>query len=113
MKTAAEIEATIRANVGMSAGFDFQVTAVGSDWAELHIPFADKLTRLGGTISGPVMMTAADTAMYAVVMRVSENGQFGVTSHMNIEFLNRPPAAAAVAAPRAARAGAGASVGLV
>ncbi len=105
MQTAQQIETLIRDNVGVASGFDFQVAEVGADWAELYIPFAENLTRLGGTISGPVMMIAADTAMYAAVIQVSENGKYGVTSHMNIEFLRRPPADALRVHGRVLRAG--------
>lgn len=103
--TADDIQALLRSNVGTAVDFDFKLTAVGDDYAELVIPFAKNLTRLGGTISGPVMMTAADTAMYAAVIHVAEQGEYGVTSHMNVEFLRRPPAAGLRVTARILRAG--------
>lgn len=103
--TAEDIQAVIKGNVGTAVDFDFKVTAVGDDYAEVTVPFATNLTRLGDTISGPVMMTAADTAMYAAVIHVAEGGEFGVTSHMNIEFLRRPPAAGLRVTARILRAG--------
>lgn len=105
MHTAKQIEALIRKNVGVAGLFDFGVTGVGEGWAEIEIAYTERATRLGGTISGPVMMTAADTAMYAAVIQASDNGEFGVTSHMNIEFLRRPPPAALRVRGRVLRAG--------
>lgn len=105
MHTAEQIEALIRRNVGAANLFDFSVTRVGEGWAEIEIAYTETTTRLGGTISGPVMMTAADTAMYAAVIRASKNGEFGVTSHMNIEFLRRPPPAALRVRGQVLRAG--------
>lgn len=99
------IQDHIRATVGMAGDFDFRVKEVRAGYSEVTIGFAPNMTRLGGTVSGPIMMTAADTAMYAAIMATCENGQFGVTSHMNIEFLRRPAPAGLVVRSRIIRAG--------
>lgn len=104
-QSAAVIQAHIRETVGMASEFDFRVTEVRPGFAEVTIGFAPRMTRLGGTISGPIMMTAADTAMYAAIMASSDNGRFGVTSHLNIEFLRRPAPAGLVVRSRILRLG--------
>lgn len=81
---------TIRSNVGMAMDFDFEIAELRDHGAVVRLPVAEKMLRLGGTVSGPVLMTLVDTAMYAAIIGHAENGQFGVTSHLNIEFLRRP-----------------------
>ncbi|KZZ13269.1 hypothetical protein A3749_26500, partial [Oleiphilus sp. HI0078] len=46
--------------------------------------------RPGGTVSGPVMMTAGDTAMYAAILGSLGEVAMAVTSNLNINFLQRP-----------------------
>lgn len=103
--SAQEVEALVRDNVADSLGVDFQVLDIAEGRVDLRIPFAAHMTRLGGTISGPILMTAADTAMYAAVIAHVDNGQYGVTSHMNFEFLRRPPAADLLVRSRLLRSG--------
>lgn len=60
---------------------------------ELTWPFHESSIRPGGTISGPTLMTLADTVAYvAVVARIGP--QFlTVTSSLQIDFLRKPPPA--------------------
>lgn len=99
------VEATIRENVANALGFDFRVTQVQENCVELCVPFSERMIRLGGTISGPILMTAVDTAMYGVVISHVVNGQYGVTSHLNFEFVRRPPQADLTVTGRLLRAG--------
>lgn len=87
---AADIETMIRDNTGIPGRPVFEVVSLGPNVADIRIPYGEDMTRLGGTISGPVMMTAADAAMYAAIIAHAEHGQYAVTSHLNIEFLRRP-----------------------
>lgn len=91
--TAAEVEATIRRNVGVATQPHFEVRTIGDDHADVRLPYAEGMTRLGDTVSGPVLMTAADAAMYAVILAHVPDGAYAVTSHMQIDFLRRPHAA--------------------
>lgn len=91
--TVADVQAAIMRNVGAALGFEFEVLALPEDGAEVRIPFRENMVRLGGTVSGPILMAAVDTALYAAVVAHVEDGQYGVTSHLSIEFLNRPPPA--------------------
>lgn len=70
-----------------------RVTRSDDGGVELVWPFHDSSIRPGGTISGPTLMTLADTVAYvAVVARIGP--QFlTVTSSLQIDFLRKPPPA--------------------
>lgn len=99
------IENHIRETVGLARDMDFRVTQARAGFAEIEVGFQDHMTRLGGTISGPVIMTAVDSAMYAAVMATSEHGRYGVTSHLSIDFLRRPAATGLIVRSRILRLG--------
>lgn len=76
-----------------AAALPFRVTRSDDAGVELVQPFADGQLRPGGTVSGPVLMTLADTVAYvAVVSRIGPEF-LTVTSHLAIDFLRKPPAA--------------------
>ncbi len=47
-------------------------------------------TRPGGTVSGPVLMALADTALYVAIHSTIGLTPHAVTSSLNINFLRRP-----------------------
>jgi len=67
--------------------------------------FDARHTRAGGTVSGPALMTLADTAMYLVTLSVVGPEPLAVTSDLSIRFLRRPAPARVVAEARVLRAG--------
>lgn len=101
----ADVEAIIRRNVGAAAQPEFQVCAIGDQQAEVRLPYTPGMTRLGDTISGPVLMLAADAAMYAAIVAHVPDGEYAVTSHFHIDFLRRPQAADVLARAHILRAG--------
>ncbi|HLQ85675.1 MAG TPA: PaaI family thioesterase [Salinisphaeraceae bacterium] len=86
----ADIEAMLRDNTGIPGRPALEIVAMEKHVADIRVPYDKSMTRLGGTVSGPVMMAAADAAMYAVIIAHVEHGQYAVTTHLNIEFLRRP-----------------------
>ncbi|MBL8918674.1 MAG: PaaI family thioesterase [Myxococcaceae bacterium] len=58
--------------------------------AELLLEYHPKQLRPGGTLSGPTMMTLADTAMYALVLSAIGEVPLAVTTNLSINFLRRP-----------------------
>lgn len=54
--------------------------------------------RPGGTVSGPVMMATADAASYAAILSTLGIVPLAVTTSLNINFLRRPSAGAAIVA---------------
>ncbi|MBS63372.1 PaaI family thioesterase [Salinisphaera sp.] len=105
LKDAGQIETVIRRNVGSPGQPAFRVLAVGSAHADICLPYDEGMTRLGDTISGPVLMTAADAAMYAAIIAHVPDGEYAVTSHFNIDFLRRPKAADVLARATLLRVG--------
>ncbi|WP_421120860.1 PaaI family thioesterase [Aquihabitans daechungensis] len=75
------------------AQLPMRVTRADDDGVELTWPYHANQLRPGGTLSGPTLMTLADTVAYvAVVSRIGP--QFlTVTSHLDIDFLRKPPPA--------------------
>lgn len=87
---AADVQARIRDWVPMAEDIDLKIEEIKPGYARIRIPFQDKCIRPGGTVSGPVMMTAGDTAMYAAILGSLGEVAMAVTSNLNINFLQRP-----------------------
>ena len=59
----------------------------------LCLPFRKWMLRPGGVISGPALFTAADLAMYALVLSHAGPRMMAVTANLNLNFLNKGDAA--------------------
>jgi uncharacterized protein (TIGR00369 family) len=68
----------------------FLVESVGDMVARVRMVYDDRQLRPGGTISGPAMMTFADTAMWAVLVAMIGPVALTVTTNLNINFLRKP-----------------------
>lgn len=88
--TAGQVQALIRAGVPMAEDIDLQIDEILPHQALARIPFAARLVRPGGSISGPTMMALADAAMFAVVLGALGRVEMAVTANLNINFLARP-----------------------
>ncbi len=64
-----------------------QVLEVEGDRALLKLPYASRQLRPGGVISGPTMMSLADTAAYAMILARIGEVALSVTTSLNIHFL--------------------------
>lgn len=85
----AELDAFLAAAFPASAS-PLRVTRADDHGVELVQPFADNQLRPGDTVSGPTLMTLADTAAYvAVVSRIGPEF-LTITSHLAIDFLRKP-----------------------
>jgi len=87
---ASQVQELIRAWVPMAEDIDLQIEEVREGYARIRIPFQEKSIRPGGTVSGPTMMAAGDTAMYAAILGTLGEVSMAVTSNLNINFLQRP-----------------------
>ncbi len=56
----------------------------------MRLPIGHDDLRPGGTVSGPTLMTLADTAMYFLVLAMCGPIALAVTTHLSIDFLRRP-----------------------
>ena len=72
------------------------VVAVGNKSATIrHAVGMDEL-RPGGTVSGPVLMTVADVALYVAILGEIGIVPLTVTTSLNINFLRKPSADRAI-----------------
>lgn len=100
-----QIETVIRRNTGAPGQPPFTVMDIGASHADIRLPYNEGMTRLGGSISGPVLMTLADAAMYTAIIAHVPEGEYAVTSHFHIDFLRRPKAADVLARAHLLRVG--------
>jgi uncharacterized protein (TIGR00369 family) len=68
------------------------VEAVGSRSATIRHRIGIEDLRPGGTVSGPVMMAIADTALYVALLGEIGIVPLAVTTSLNINFLRKPAA---------------------
>lgn len=69
-----------------SAAFP-RVTQVSPGHVHVVAPYREGLLRPGGVISGPTLMSLADTAAYALVLAHIGDQLMAVTSQLNMSFL--------------------------
>jgi uncharacterized protein (TIGR00369 family) len=68
-----------------------QVESVLPGAVSVRVPYRDAFVRPGGTVAGPVLMAAADFALYGVVLSLIGRVDLAVTTSLTINFLRRPP----------------------
>lgn len=66
-----------------------KVEELSPGFTRIRIPFRNSMLRPGGVLSGPAMFTAADTAMYVLVMGHIGPQLMAVTSDFNMHFLSK------------------------
>lgn len=100
-----EVEQIIRAGLPMAESVGMSIEAVTPGSALIRLRYSPWMVRPGGTVGGPVLMLAADTAMYAVVLAHIGNQPMALTSNLNINFLRRPKPTDVVAEGRLLKLG--------
>ena len=93
MPTAAEIAAFLAREFPQTK---CTVQAVGNRGATVRHEVGVAELRPGGTVAGPVLMTVADVALYVAILGEIGIVPLTVTTSLNINFLRRPSAEAAV-----------------
>lgn len=101
--TAAQIDAIFQQHFGNGGGLS--VEEVREGYARLRMPFRKWMLRPGDVVSGPALFTAADAAMYALVMAHRGPVVMAVTANMNLHFLAGAPAGDVVAECKLLRMG--------
>jgi uncharacterized protein (TIGR00369 family) len=87
------------------AAWEWPVDRLDLDGLTLRRPTTKLDLRPGGTISGPTLMTLADSAAYMVILsRIGEQA-LAVTTNLNMNFLRRPPLADLIADARILKLG--------
>jgi len=111
--TIEELHDLARDHVPIAGQMGLVVDRVARGEATVRVPYRDRFLRPGGTISGPVLMAAADFAMYAAVMSLIGRVELAVTTNLNINFLRRPAPVDLVARARILKLGQRLAVGEV
>jgi uncharacterized protein (TIGR00369 family) len=68
----------------------FVIEDVAPNAARVRMVFQPYRLRPGGTISGPSLMTLADTTMWVALLGMIGRVPLSVTSHLDIDFLRKP-----------------------
>ena len=69
-----------------------RVEEVGNGSAKVKYPVGTEDLRPGGTVSGPVLMTVADVALYVAILGEIGIVPLTVTTSLTINFLRKPTA---------------------
>lgn len=110
--TAAEIDVLMAATFPAADGY-CEITAIRDDELDCVVRYRAAFLRPGGTLSGPTLMTLADTAMYFLVLAMTGPQPLAVTSSLTINFLRKPPPADLHATARMLKLGKRLAVGEV
>jgi len=108
--TAAEIERFLDEQFPRARALA-QIEALGEDTVRIRLRYRDAYLRPGGTLSGPTLMTLADTAMFFLVLAQVGPVALAVTTNLTIHFLRRPEPRDLVAEARLLRLGGRSAVG--
>jgi uncharacterized protein (TIGR00369 family) len=92
-------------------GHRFRVEEVRERSVRVRMPFHEGHLRPGETISGPSMMTLADTAMYVAILSLIGPVPLAVTTNLSINFLRRPRPTDVIAEARVLKLGKRLAVG--
>lgn len=87
--TAGDIEQLIRCGLPVASEHQVAIEEVRSGYARIRFPFREAMLRPGDVISGPTLMAAADTAMYACVLAHVGPELMALTADMNLHFVNK------------------------
>jgi uncharacterized protein (TIGR00369 family) len=88
--SARDIEDFLEAEFPAAKRFGARIGEVSDTTLELVLPTDERHIRPGGTVSGPVLMTLADTAAYFVLLAQIGPVALAVTSSLEIHFLRKP-----------------------
>lgn len=86
--TGAEIESLVQRGFGADEKM-FWVEELRVGYARIRLPLRPRMLRPGNVLSGPALFTAADLAMYALVLGHVGPALMAVTADFTIHFLNK------------------------
>jgi len=72
------------------------IVATGDFGATVRHEVGTGELRPGDTVSGPVLMTVADVALYVAILAEIGIRPLAVTTSLSINFMRKPPSAAAI-----------------
>lgn len=107
-----QIEDLLKVAFPQAKGF-CEIVAIRDDELDCVVRYRDAFLRPGGTLSGPTLMTLADTAMYFLILAMIGPQPLAVTTSLSINFLRKPPPADLHATARMLKLGSRLAVGEV
>ena len=72
------------------ARMPIEIEELRDGFLRIRVGVADRHVRPGGTVSGPALMTIADTAMYYLVLGMIGPVALALTTNLNMNFLRAP-----------------------
>ena len=67
-----------------------EIEELRDGFLRIRVGVTDEYLRPGGTVSGPTLMTIADTAMYYLVLGMIGPVALALTTNLNMNFLRAP-----------------------
>jgi len=110
--TADEIKSFMQ-KVFPEARLPVEIEELRDGFLRIRVPVTDRYLRPGGTVSGPVLMTIADTAMYYLVLGMIGPVALALTTNLNVNFLRAPKPADLIAETKMLKLGRRLAVGQV
>lgn len=110
--TASEIKDFMQ-KVFPQARMPIEVEELRDGFLRLRVPVTERYLRPGGTVSGPALMTIADTAMYYLVLGMIGPVALALTTNLNMNFLRAPKLADVIAEAEMLKLGKRLAVGQV
>jgi len=90
-----------------------EIEELREGFLRIRVPVTDRYLRPGGTVSGPALMTIADTAMYYLVLGMIGPVALALTTNLSINFLRAPKLADVIAEAEMLKLGKRLAVGQV
>lgn len=84
-----QVQSLIRIGLPATEAEGLDVQSLGDGRAAVRIPYHPRMLRPGDSVSGPVLMGAADAAMYAALLGHLGPVEMALTSNFNCNFLAR------------------------
>ncbi|HEX9160334.1 MAG TPA: PaaI family thioesterase [Thermoanaerobaculia bacterium] len=88
MVTIEQLQNVISRESAFTRPYGFVVTEAADGSCTLHVPRIPQFDRPDGIVSGPLLMLAADVAMWLAIKTLRGIDDPSVTSHMQTQFLD-------------------------
>ena len=95
------------------ARMPIEIEELRDGFLRMRVAVTDRHIRPGGTVSGPALMSIADTAMYYLVLGMIGPVALALTTSLNINFLRAPKLADVIAEAEMLKLGKRLAVGQV
>jgi uncharacterized protein (TIGR00369 family) len=85
-----ELEEFLKTHFPQMDDFPLRIESIEDKSLRMRLLYREMHLRPGGTISGPALMTLADTAVYLLTLAHIGPVALAVTTNLNINFLRKP-----------------------